>query len=407
MNRVYRYGGKSSKHSLIFYVVILMSLLLIGLIGWRIVNRAPPNHQTARPSSAVSNPESATTWTIQGRYLLNGTIVWARGIEKWSQRPNGSYDYAHPFSGLPTFNRGQYDAWVADLECPITDKTIPFQTQVDDLMFNCRPEYLNEAAKYFNLFDLANNHTDNMQHEGLLSTRKYLDDAKVQYFGNYDPGVPEDTCEVISLPVKAVQKDKPPKGGALPVAFCAWHYFYRTPKEGEIERMREYAKVMPVFAFVHAGVEYRESADDNQVSTAHKVIDQNAEFVIVNNPHWVQNSEVYKGKLIVYSTGNFIFDQLDSEGMRSASIDVTMTMPYDQTTEKWLELGSTCSKWHDDCLKYVKEKGLSKPKLSLTYQVVAGDNSNHLTKRGSLTLQQAVENRLGWQRTIKELGQKQ
>ncbi len=406
MNRVYRYGGRRKKRVVLPLVIVgLSALLLAALISIRNIQKDNPiSPQTSNFTPASSQP---STGTVQGRYLLNGTVVWSRGIEKWSQRPNGSYDYARPFSGLPTFNRDQYDAWIADLECPITDKTIPFQTQIDTLMFNCRPEYLHEAAKYFNFFDLANNHTDNMQHEGLLSTRKYLDEANIQYFGNYDPAVSEDTCEVVGLPVKITQQDKTVKKGTLPVAFCAWHYFYRTPKEGEIERMREYTKYLPVFAFVHAGVEYRTTADDNQVTTAHKIIDQDAEFVIVNNPHWVQNSEVYKGKLIVYSTGNFIFDQLDSEGMRSASVDVSLAMPYDQAVDKLLELGKKCGQWHDNCLSEAKKLGISKPKLSLTYQVVAGDNSGHLTKRGNSILQQAIEERLDWKHTLKELGQKQ
>ncbi len=407
MEYIYRHGGVSRNRGKIrVLVTLLLVVLVIGgvYITKRLRAQKPSNQPTssvAISSKQVINNESST---IKGRYLLNGTVVWARGIEKWSQRPNGTYDYVHPFSQLSSFNRQQYDAWVADLECPITNKTIPFQVQIDTLMFNCPPEFLPEAAKYFNIFNLANNHTDNRQHEGLVSTREYLDKAGVQYHGNYDPEVAEDTCEVISLPAREIdEKSNKSTPTNLPVAFCSWHYFYRTPKPGEIERMAEYAKIMPVFAFVHAGVEYRTTADDTQVAIARKIIDQNAEFVIVNNPHWVQNSEAYKGKLIVYSTGNFIFDQLDSEGMRSASIDVSLTLKNDTDTKSWLELSKTCQQWHDNCLKLAQEKGLKKPKLQLSYAAVGGDNSNRQTKKASPTLQKAIEDRLNWQKTMSEL----
>lgn len=404
---MYRHDGVPHNKNKAQVGVVILLIVLIG--GGVYIAKSLIWHTPAQtPSSVTTTPQQTANaeppTIIKGRYLLNGTVVWARGIEKWSQRPNGTYDYAHPFSQLSSFDRQQYDAWVADLECPITNKTIPFQVQIDTLMFNCPPEFLPEAAKYFNIFNLANNHTDNRQHEGLISTREYLDKAGVQYHGNYDPEVTEDICEVIGLPVRVLdEKSNKSTPASLPVAFCSWHYFYRTPKQGEIERMAEYAKVMPVFAFVHAGVEYRTTADDTQVAIAREIIDQNAEFVIVNNPHWVQNSEAYKGKLIVYSTGNFIFDQLDSEGMRSASIDVGLTLKNDADTKPWLELGKTCQQWHDDCLKLAKEKNLKKPKLQLSYAAVGGDNSNHQTKKASPTLQKAIEDRLNWQKTMSEL----
>jgi poly-gamma-glutamate synthesis protein (capsule biosynthesis protein) len=39
-------------------------------------------------------------------------------------------------------------------------------------------------------------------------------------------------------------------------------------------------------------------------------IDDGADLGIGNHPHAVQGIEVYKGKLITYSHGNFVFDQM-------------------------------------------------------------------------------------------------
>ena len=54
-------------------------------------------------------------------------------------------------------------------------------------------------------------------------------------------------------------------------------------------------------------------APDNPVELGHLMIDSGADFVIGNHPHWVQGVEIYKGKLITYAHGNFIFDQTWSE----------------------------------------------------------------------------------------------
>ena len=77
--------------------------------------------------------------------------------------------------------------------------------------------------------------------------------------------------------------------------------------------MKKYADIMPVVGLMQVGQEYVAKAGSDQEFVGRSIIDGGAEFVIGNSPHWVQNSDVYKNKLIFYSTGNFIFDQLDKE----------------------------------------------------------------------------------------------
>ncbi len=50
-----------------------------------------------------------------------------------------------------------------------------------------------------------------------------------------------------------------------------------------------------------------------QKSLAHKIIEAGADLIIGHHPHVVQNIEIYKGKMIFYSLGNFIFDQYFSK----------------------------------------------------------------------------------------------
>jgi poly-gamma-glutamate synthesis protein (capsule biosynthesis protein) len=50
-------------------------------------------------------------------------------------------------------------------------------------------------------------------------------------------------------------------------------------------------------------------APDDPQEIGRMTIDAGADVVIGNHPHWVQGVEVYKGRLISYALGNFIFDQ--------------------------------------------------------------------------------------------------
>jgi poly-gamma-glutamate synthesis protein (capsule biosynthesis protein) len=60
---------------------------------------------------------------------------------------------------------------------------------------------------------------------------------------------------------------------------------------------------------IHWGAEYSHEQNKTQIETAHLLIDAGADLIIGHHPHVVQGIEIYKGKPIFYSLGNFIFDQ--------------------------------------------------------------------------------------------------
>lgn len=401
----WRYDDRRSRfyETTAFKVFVALVVLAIGgYFEWNHFeaqsNAQPSKNKTT--SHQVAQKTSAPV-TVAGRYLFSGTTYWARAIETEAHG-----DYNQPFSQLDTFHPERYDGWQIDLECPVTDNVVPYADQVKLLVFNCRPEFLPYATKYFNLINLANNHTDNQGGiTGLQDTRDRL--AKqpgVQYFGTFDPGVTNDDCEVLGLPVRLQSKGKPDTKAKLPIAFCAWHYVFRLPRAGEIETEQKYASIMPVFGFAHMGREYIPKAEDTQVSIAHQIIDNGAEFVIANQSHWVQNTEVYKNKLIVYSTGNLIFDQLDTETNRGDNIDVTINVKEDANVKKWLALGPSCFVYQDDCLAKAQQQGLQKVQLNVQYGVVASQGGDKvITHRADAATQAAVEQRMNWTATCQAL----
>lgn len=378
-------------------VLILASLLFV-VFG---ADKASAPQPSSPPQSEHTLPE-----TVSATYMFSGTVVLARAVENAAKIATG-YDYSQPFSGMSTFEPKQYDSWLVDWECPSTDKlVIPYQQQIANLQFNCRPEWLPEFSKYFTHVNLANNHTSDLGAETFQETRQHLEKAGLQVVGNYDPGKTDDTCEVMSMPVRLKMPDGSETKGTLPIAMCAWHYFFRDPQPGEIETMQQYAKIMPVFGLMHAGVEYVPRAGANQEAIARKIIDNGAEFVVGNSPHWVQNTEVYKNKLIVYSTGNFIFDQLEAETNQGVSLAASMSVPYDDNVAKWLALGESCKTRPDNCLEEAQKQGLSKINATFTYEPVANTSgARQVTKRAPASIQRTVEQRMNWQQTLRQLGQ--
>lgn len=382
-----------------------ISIALTTFGAWWFFDKYNSQPTTTINTAIQPETENIPVKKVTARYLFSGTVVLARAVENEARTASG-VNWNQPFSKFDTFNPGQYDGWVADMECPVTTQNISYSQQVAHTIFNCRPEFLKPMSKYFTVLNLANNHTYDMGKERFAETQQHILEAGIQTLGNQDPAVKKDVCEVMAMNVKVHYTNGVTKPGVLPIAMCAWHYFEREPLPGEFDVMHEYAAIMPVIGLMQVGVEYVARADARQEMVAREIIDRGAEFVIGNSPHWVQNSAVYKGKLIFYSTGNFIFDQLDRETNRGASVQVDMTIDYDENVAKWLALGKSCTQHKDQCLEKAQQQGLKKIQPAFKYALVASTTGyKQLTQKASPSVQQAVEERANWAQTLKQLGQ--
>lgn len=68
-----------------------------------------------------------------------------------------------------------------------------------------------------------------------------------------------------------------------------------------------------VIVFMHWGIERDTVPNNVQKTTAHNLIDIGADIVIGAHPHVVQSFEMYNGKPIAYSLGNYIFNSRNPE----------------------------------------------------------------------------------------------
>lgn len=393
-----------NQHKTVSIFLLVALLLFAGVMFW--LKKVYSNSQTPELAS-TEVPAPPSIKSISSKMLFMGTTFWGRYTHDWSMASD--LKYAYPFSRLNEFNLEEYDAWIAGLECPTSSRVSMTSAQQEaNLQFNCRPEFLPEASKWFTVFGLSNNHTDNQGAEGFEETKQELDKHGIQYFGHYEPENFDDICEVVSLPAKLAMSNGQTVQGEIPVALCGYHGFLKNPSKASRAVLSEYAKYFPTIALPHSGVEYKAGPDKIKTDLYRELISNGADAVLGDHPHWVQNTEAYRGRLIVYSMGNFMFDQqYNQEVTRSAVISLELNASEaDNSLEQfkaWTRLAKTCGKFKDDCLTQAKEKNLSKLNYQYKFGVIGSDNANKLVKPASEAQTQAILQRLRWAETASQL----
>lgn len=197
------------------------------------------------------------------------------------------------------------DVVVGNLEGPITShdsKSVGSAVGSPDNFVFTFPEYVAPMLARHNVgaVSLGNNHILNFGYSGVQSTEDTLRTAGVGYFG--EPG----DLSVHEIEVRKVQ-----------LSFVGYNQFAggggASTTISQIERERAEGRLPIVFA--HWGDEYV-PANDLQKRLARRFIDAGAEIVIGAHPHVIQEHEVYAGKHVYYSLGNFVFDQYWNDAVR-------------------------------------------------------------------------------------------
>lgn len=343
---------------------MLVLVLILGvLVAWKItLQHQSPSVSVVRVSSEPAKP----TTNVTSRLMFTGDVFWGRSMQtKAEASGKGS---AYLTQGLTTADREQYDAWIGNFECPITNRDIPYALQLKELKFNCRPEYLPELAKWFSAATLANNHMDNNGGQvGQQQTRQNLEQNGIQYTGTYDMAQTDDICEVVALSAQTTNSKVLTR---LPVALCGYMYVVDVaPSAKALAVMQQYAKVMPVIAMPHMGVEYRPTAEPEKIDAYRRMIDNGADAVIGAHPHVIQNSEDYKGKLIAYSLGNFLFDQqtLGRSTTLGLAVGLSLSITDKHAADVYASLAAGCVAYKDQCLTQLTQQLGKRPPITVSY----------------------------------------
>lgn len=231
---------------------------------------------------------------LQGRRLILGTdkqriVLVATGDVSLARTVNTQiqkrFDPTWPFLKTADYLK-KADITLINLEsplvsnCPLTDTGMKFCGDIKNV------EGLIFAG--VDVASLANNHTKNYGEVGLKETKNVLAQNGILSTSQGE------------IAYKKVRKTT--------FAFVGYDdVSSRVTDLSNITTARQLADVVVIS--VHWGNEYTDKPSERQVLLGHQFIDAGADLVIGNHPHWVQPTETYKDKLIVYAHGNFVFDQ--------------------------------------------------------------------------------------------------
>lgn len=250
-----------------------------------------------RSEGGEGAPVRDITLAFAGDTLLGsrvGDLIDAKGAD-------------YPWGGVaPTLARA--DIAMVNLECCVSTRGTPYDKT---WTFRARPSSLDGLVHAgVDIVSLANNHSEDYGSDALLDTIAYLDQRGVAHVG---AGANKDEAW---RPVVL-------EAGGYKVGFLAGTVFY--PEEwtptaqrpgicsardigalaAAVAKLRE--QVDYVVVSLHWGVEGDSNPDAFQRRCGRALIDAGADLVIGHHPHVLQGIEVYKGKAIVYSLGNFVF----------------------------------------------------------------------------------------------------
>ncbi len=161
---------------------------------------------------------------------------------------------------------------------------------------------------------LANNHVYDYGPEALLDTFTVLEEAGVPYFGagrTLEEAMKPLYLEVEGRTVALVAASRAEKYKMTPQATETEPGILRCyDTELFLQAIRE-AKANADFciAFVHWGTEYSYDLEQVQLDTGRAYLDAGADAVIGAHSHCLQGMEYYDGKPIVYSLGNYWFNE--------------------------------------------------------------------------------------------------
>jgi poly-gamma-glutamate capsule biosynthesis protein CapA/YwtB (metallophosphatase superfamily) len=225
---------------------------------------------------------------------------------------NKTGNVAYPFEGVKS-ELENADITFGNLECVFVGKTITRNVTLEDgskrFMFLTKPEFAESLSKAsFDIVNLANNHAMDGGKKGLESTIAALGKYSIAYVGGGKNKSEAYSCRTINrkgwnvgfIARSAVNKVGVAGDDSAGIAVL----------NDDICENVKYLKPKPDLLIVslHWGIEDSNVPTENQRKLARKLIDCGVDMVIGHHPHVLQPLEIYKGKIIAYSLGNFVFD---------------------------------------------------------------------------------------------------
>ncbi|MGM0482512.1 MAG: CapA family protein [Patescibacteria group bacterium] len=257
-------------------------------------------------SLALEEKEASSPVSI----ALVGDIMMDRGIRD-VVGIHGGEDYGYITQYLDFLNDA--DVVFGNLEGPISDGGLEMGGEYSFGMDPAVAGTLKDSG--FSVLSVTNNHSGDRGEEGFSNTLDNLDSVGIFYTGGG-----RDLKKALE-PVKV-------KTGETVIGFLGFSDLGPTWLEAGENKggvlvagseyhdrsIRDASKEVDVLVVsYHFGEEYMKDPTKRQRRLAYRAVDLGADVVAGHHPHVTQPVEEYKGGIIAYSLGNFIFDQYFSK----------------------------------------------------------------------------------------------
>jgi poly-gamma-glutamate synthesis protein (capsule biosynthesis protein) len=291
------------------------------------VPSASGTHAASRASGVTPTGEGATPSATPT--VARGTLViHAAGDVSLDPGYISTYaanGYGYAWSGLNGLFRHD-DLTIVNVECPVSDEGAQI---AKEFSFHGTPAALpamHEAG--VDVGSLANNHAYDRGPDALVDSVRNLDREGIAPVG---AGKDKDAAlepaffdlrgwrvavlgfdEVLDPLYEVAGPDKP--------GTAAGHDFSLMLRA--VERAKADADL--VIVMIHWGVELDTQPRDYQVSEGHRLIDAGADMIFGAHSHRLQPFDVYEGKPIFWSLGNFVWPNFSAAGSTTAVAEVTV-----------------------------------------------------------------------------------
>ena len=201
------------------------------------------------------------------------------------------------------------DYRIGNLECPLATIGKPLDSKI--YSFRVSPHAAGVLKGRFDAMSVANNHSGDYGKEAFLETLTTLDGIGIRHFGGGRDLVAAHAPlwierKGLRIAVLAYNEFKPRLFEARADSpGVAWSEDSQVIADIRAARAAGADLVLP---FMHWGWERELRPTERQRRLARLLIDGGADAVIGSHPHVTQGADLYRGRPIIYSLGNFVFD---------------------------------------------------------------------------------------------------
>lgn len=259
--------------------------------------------------SAESEPPAKPT-TITLSFIGDCMLATDRGAEYKGSFNNLAQNVEPSYFFENFIELFEKDDWtVANLENVFTDNT---EAQMRNKGYSPAYWYKSATANTeiltagnIEIVSLANNHSEDYGKIGYADTRASLEAADILWGDNEN--------------ILMLEKD------GFKIALYLTTFYYKGYDSVITDKMSKVEADYKIVYF-HGGTERVHIPDNWKADGARNMIDRGIDLVIGGHPHVLQPMEVYKGKRIVHSLGNFVFGGSRSEENRTIVYRHTLTV---------------------------------------------------------------------------------